>query len=697
MITESNINHEIHLSLRHARYLRFLAISFLLLLAACGGGGGGGETSAPTVVAPPQPEPEPEPVTGLLLTGGDNGSGLAAYRERLLAAPRGHRDYAEVALASTASDLASGDFSTTYTLEASVDEHDILKYDGRILAIAHSRSGCCFSVEPVMTTDSGVADGSDGTLVSATDVDFAPVPESGAAEVRLYRSLPESASAELLTTLSLEAEEATEGIYLNGETLQVLLSSAWWGRHGDALIAPENWLGQRVRVISYGLGSPEQPEALHNVEVEGALVVSRRVGEHLFVVSRHTPDIEGYVAYPESDEDVATNEKVLADLTDADVLPTIRQDGESLDLLQLDDCYRVDPSHYLAVPEQGYPTITTVTTLDASSGEVLAISCVLAPASGVYVSAQQLVLTHVDYENDSAFTYVHAFELQGFSYQGSGRLRGQLYSGGNQDFRISAHDGHLRLVTTEFTQDDEDRFDHYLFVLAISEAAPELELVGQLPAEGGEEIGKADEDLYGVRFLGERAYLVTFLRRDPLYVVDLSDPANPTIAGRLDVPGFSDLLHPVSDDLLLGVGRDANNAVKVELFNIADPQAPRSAGVHVLADGWEWSDSPAQYNRYAFTYLAGETRDRLTVPYTAGGKRDEEYQQINRVALLEVSGTEDPESARLAHVADLALPDESWVGADTRVLLDGNAVYVLANGGLSGTFWDNPQTPAPIK
>jgi len=696
MIVENGINHEIHLSLRYARYLRLLAISSLALLAACGGGGsGGGKTSAPTVVAPP--EPEPEPVTGLLLSGGDSGSGLSAYRERLLATPRGQRDYAEVALAPTASDSAVGDFSTTYTLEASVDEHDILKYDGRILAIAPSRSGCCFSVEPVMAADSAAADGSDGTLVSPAEVDFAPAPESVAAEVRLYRSLPESASAELLTTLSLEVEEATEGLYLNGETLQVLLSSAWWGRHGDALIAPENWQRQRVRVLSYGLGNPEQPEALHNVEIEGALVVSRRVGEYLFVVSRHTPDIEGYIAYPESDEDVATNEKVLADLTDADVLPTIRQDGENLDLLQLDNCYRVDPSHSLAVPEQGYPTITTVTTLDARSGEVLEASCVLAPASGVYVSAEQLVLTHVDYDNDSAFTYVHAFELQGFSYQGSGRIRGQLYSGGNQDFRISAYDGHLRLVTTEFTQDDEDRFDHFLFVLAVSEAAPELELVGQLPAEGGEEIGKADEDLYGVRFLGERAYLVTFLRRDPLYVIDLSDPANPTIAGRLDVPGFSDLLHPVSEDLLLGVGRDANNAVKVELFNIADPQAPRSAGVHVLADGWEWSDSPAQYNRYAFTYLAEETSDRLTVPYTAGGRRDEAYQQINRVALLTVLGTEDPESARLAHVADLALSDEAWVGADTRVLLDGNAVYVLANGGLSGTFWDNPQTPVPIK
>lgn len=696
MIAENGINQEKHLYLRYARYLRLLAISSLALLAACGGGGsGGGETSAPTVVAPP--EPEPEPVTGLLLSGGDSGSGLSAYRERLLATPHGQRDYAEVALAPTASDSAVGDFSTTYTLEASVDEHDILKYDGRILAIAPSRSGCCFSVEPVMATDSAAADGSDGMLVSPAEVDFAPAPKSVAAEVRLYRSLPESASAELLTTLSLEVEEATEGLYLNGETLQVLLSSAWWGRHGDALIAPENWQRQRVRVLSYGLGSPEQPEALHNVEIEGALVVSRRVGEYLFVVSRHTPDIEGYIAYPESDEDVATNEKVLADLTDADVLPTIRQDGENLNLLQLDNCYRVDPSHSLAVPEQGYPTITTVTTLDASSGEVLEASCVLAPASGVYVSAEQLVLTHVDYDNDSAFTYVHAFELQGFSYQGSGRIRGQLYSGGNQDFRLSAYDGHLRLVTTEFTQDDEDRFDHFLFVLTVSEAAPELELVGQLPAEGGEEIGKADEDLYGVRFLGERAYLVTFLRRDPLYVVDLSDPANPTIAGRLDVPGFSDLLHPVSEDLLLGVGRDANNAVKVELFNIADPQALRSAGVHVLADGWEWSDSPAQYNRYAFTYLAGETSDRLTVPYTAGGKRDEGYQQINRVALLTVLGTEDPESARLAHVADLALSDEAWVGADTRVLLDGNAVYVLANGGLSGTFWDNPQTPAPIK
>ena len=165
-------------------------------------------------------------------------------------------------------------------------------------------------------------------------------------------------------------------------------------------------------------------------------------------------------------------------------------------------------------------------------------------------------------------------------YQGSGAAKGSLYLSGDRDFRINEHDGYLRLVTTQRTGDSSDTVDHKLSILKLNIQDVELDLVSTLPnSERPEAIGKPNEALYGVRFMGDALYLVTFERTDPLYVVDLSKPTDPMIAGELMVTGFSDFLHAVNDDLLMGLGQDENGLVKLELFNVADMTAPYSLGV----------------------------------------------------------------------------------------------------------------------
>ena len=140
-------------------------------------------------------------------------------------------------------------------------------------------------------------------------------------------------------------------------------------------------------------------------------------------------------------------------------------------------------------------------------------------------------------------TLVHRFDLtNGLDYAGSGEVSGGLFLGDNRDFRISEYNNNLRLVTSRFTGDGNDLWEHQLFVLGLSAGAPELEIIGKLPnANKAAALGKENEDLYGVRFLADRAYLVTFERIDPLYAIDLSDPSDPVIAGELEVTGFSNL------------------------------------------------------------------------------------------------------------------------------------------------------------
>ena len=669
----------------------FLMSLMSTLLLSCGGGGGGSTSNPPpVVVSPPPPPPEP---TGLWVnseTDGEiDGSGLADYTAKLTRigmtrSATGGPVFEAEPVSDTSSD--SGGFSTTYTLEADVDEYDIVKYNGSTLAIAPSRSGCCFIVEPRIASDA-----------------LPPPPGGeGGTEIALYQTDPSSGSATPAGVITLDEGQTAEGMYLSESRLQVLLSTAWWGAFGEQLTTSDGWLDEQVSLLNYDLTDVESPQLTNTVTVEGALIASRRAGNETFVISRHAPSIEGLVSYPQTEEEVANNEALLAEATDADILPEVRVDGEIVEPLTLDSCYRADPEHPLAEPAPSDSTLTTFLALSAETGEILRAACTFEPVSGVYMGSTFIALTHVRWDLEPRSTLVHLLARDSFDYLGSESVEGELYSGGNADFRISESGGVLRLVTTEWTGDPEDAFTHRLFTFSPADSAPELDILGVLGDAPGARIGKPNEDLYGVRFMGDRAYMVTFERIDPLYVIDLSDPAQPSIVGELEVPGFSDLLHEVSDDLLLGLGSSERFFPKLELYNISDVTSPTSQGLVKLGEGMDWSYSPAQYNRYAFTYLAGDETDRLTVPYAASGLRESqegeqggEYVQVDRIALFEITNKNTPEEAAVVPVGEVTLAPYS-VDGDTRVILDSEALYVISQTDLLSGFWSNPEAVSSL-
>ena len=661
-----------------------LTLVVLAPLASCGGGGGGSSSApSPVVVAPPPP---PDP-TGLWVNsetdGATEGAGLADYTAKLtrIGMTRSATGGPVLEAAPVADTSAGGSgFSTTYTLEADVDEYDIVKYNGSTLAVAPSRSGCCFVVEPLIAADA-----------------LPPPPEGqGESEIVLYQTDPGSGSATAAGIIALAEGQTAEGMYLSESRLQVLLSTAWWGAFGERFTTSDGWLDEQVSLLNYDLTDVENPVLTNTMTVEGALIASRRAGDEIFVVSRHAPNIEGLVSYPQTEEEVANNEALLAEASDSDILPEVRIDGEIIEPLTLDSCYRVDPEHPLAEPAPSDSTLTTLLVISAETGEVLRAACTFEPVSGIYMGSSFIALTHVRWDLEERGTLVHLMARDSFDYLGSELIDGDLYSGGNADFRISESGGVLRLVTTEWTGDPEDAFTHRLFTLSPSEKAPELDVLGVLGDDPQARIGKPNEDLYGVRFMGNRAYMVTFERIDPLYVIDLSDPSQPSIVGELEVPGFSDLLHEVSDDLLLGLGSSDRFFPKLELYNVSDVTSPTSQGLIELGEEMDWSYSPAQYNRYAFTYLAGDETDRLTVPYVASGLRGDEYQQIERIALFEITNKNEPEAAAVLPAGEVTLEPNS-VDGDTRVILDNEALYVISHTDLLGGFWSNPEAVSTLR
>jgi len=653
-----------------------LSSTMFLMVVGCGGGGGSSSPPTPVVVDPPEPDP-----TGLWVRSDDDGEGLVSYAAKLtqIGATRSATGGA-VAEAAPAADASSGGFSSTYTLEASVDEYDIVKYNGSTLAIAPTRSGCCFIAEPV-----------------AAEAALPPPGESPLPQIELFLTDPTSGTASLQSVIDLDEGVNAEGMYLSETGLQVLLSTAWWGVYGDRFTTPDGWLDEQVSLKSFDLTDPENPSLTSELSIEGALVTSRRTGDEIHIISRHAPNIEGLVTYPQTEEEVVNNEAILAEASDEDVLPEIRINGELVSPLTLDGCYRLDPEHPLAVPAPGDSTITTMLTVSESSGEILRSACTSEPVTGVYMGETYVALTHVRWDLEEGGTMVHLLDRDSFDYMGSEKVEGDLYSGGNADFRISESSGAVRLVTTQWTGDPEDSLRHRLYVVRPEASAPELEVLGLLGDDPEARIGKPNEDLYGVRFMGDRAYMVTFERIDPLYVIDLSIPSAPAIVGELEVPGFSDLLHEVSDDLLLGLGSSERRFPKLELYNVSDVSRPISQGLIELGADLDWGYSPAQYNRYAFTYLAGDTVDRLTVPYAAGGVEDGICCiQVDRVALFEITDKASPAQAAISAVGEVTLTPGS-VDGDTRVVLDSDALYVISRTDLLGGFWSNPEAVSSIR
>ena len=167
---------------------------------------------------------------------------------------------------------------------------------------------------------------------------------------------------------------------------------------------------------------------------------------------------------------------------------------------------------------------------------------------------------------------------------------------------MDEHDGYLRIDTTTGSPwSEQNRSESQLIVM--EEQGKSLVQVGQV---GG--LGKG-ESLYSVRLLDDVGFAVTFRQIDPFYVIDLSDPVNPEVVGELKIPGFSTYLHPVDENIVLGIGQNADDqgrvlGLKVSSFDVSDPSNPVETSTWVLDN----ANSVAEYDHRAF-----QMRERLAV------------------------------------------------------------------------------------
>ncbi|MEW6583622.1 MAG: beta-propeller domain-containing protein, partial [Actinomycetota bacterium] len=358
------------------------------------------------------------------------------------------------------------------------------------------------------------------------------------------------------------------------------------------------------------VSDPGAMRVVETLRLEGSFVSARLTGRTVRLVVTTPPDTLPLEA-PRADgivaEWVATarNREVVARAPLSTWLPTYRVEkagrvSRSRPLVACADVRR--PPRFA-----GLGTLT-VTTLDVARGVTPVDSdAVATDGSIVYGSQGSLYVATTRWIDPAAraaedppagvATEIHRFDTsrpEATAYRGSGRVTGFLLS----QWAMSEKDGVLRVASTrepDWWTSADDESESYVTTLAARDA-------GLVPVARVGGLGRG-ERIRAVRFIGDAGYVVTFRQTDPLYVVDLSDPARPRVAGELKIPGYSAYLHPVGDGLLLGVGQDATDTGRVlgtqlSLFDVSDPSRPRRLH-HVTVPG-AWSE--AEEDHHAFLY-----------------------------------------------------------------------------------------------
>lgn len=206
-------------------------------------------------------------------------------------------------------------------------------------------------------------------------------------------------------------------------------------------------------------------------------------------------------------------------------------------------------------------------------------------------------------------TVIHKIEIDGgeLRYKTSGEVTGRVLN----QFSMDENNGYFRIATTKnrswsrFGNEDTRESYSNLYVLD-----------GDMKVVGSVEGLAKGEKIYSVRFMQNRAYLVTFKQIDPLFVIDLTDPENPIVAGELKVPGYSSYLHPYDDVTLIGLGKETNDSgsiiggIKLSLFDVSDISNPKEIDKYVLGD--RSSNSIAINEHKAF--LFSKEKNLLVIP-----------------------------------------------------------------------------------
>jgi len=473
------------------------------------------------------------------------------------------------ASSADAAEGAVADFSTTNTQVAGVDEADIVKSDGTHLY---------------------QATGQEVRIIEATPAARMQVKSRVSYDEGLFQPLELYVDEKRLVVIGQASDSAAASAPIMSKQR-----------------VPDVQNRQTVKAMIYDISDKDHPRLTRQVDVEGQYLSSRKIGPDLYLAANHYVNTYGIFEGKEelpgpAYRDTAQGEPFqTVPYSDIQYFPeSIQPDyllvaGVNLDRPQQKMALRT----YVGAGENIYASANN---FYVAVTEYAAQPRAAQAAKPAFAPAIMPVAT-----KSSTTVYRFAMKDGSLAYSGKGTVPGRILN----QFSLDEHDGYLRIATTsgDTWRTDEHTSKNNLYVLD-----PDMRTYGKLEGIA------PGERIYSVRFMGKRAYVVTFQKVDPLFVIDLAKPAAPAILGALKIPGYSEYLHPYDENHIIGFGKEAvadkdmafYQGMKIALFDVSDVTHPEEKFKTVIGD--RGTDSELLSNHKAL--LFSREKELLAFPVT---------------------------------------------------------------------------------
>jgi len=366
-----------------------------------------------------------------------------------------------------------------------------------------------------------------------------------------------------------------------------------YGPYIDYAIALGN-----TKAVVYDVSDKSKAIHVQEVTLEGNYLSSRLVGSKLYLATNK------YISMNKSSEEMDYQR----------YLPRYK-DG-----VGTGEWKTIDYDKIQYCPEAIEPNYIMVGSLDLNKlDKEMKITTVLGSASNMYVSDKSLYVTGSKYTVATQETAIYKFALKdgAIEFTAKGNVPGYVLN----QFSMDENDKYFRITTSGIGMLDATSREQKNNLYILDE---NLKLKGKLDGMA------PGEKIYATRFLGDRAYMVTFKTTDPLFVIDLKNPAEPKVLGELKIPGFSNYLQPYDENHIIGIGRDAEEVVskdqngnevgvwaktkdiKVVMFDVTDVNNPKQEFVTTI----EGSGPYSIYNSDHKALLFNKDKNLLAFPVT---------------------------------------------------------------------------------
>ena len=468
------------------------------------------------------------------------------------------------------------------------------------------------------TTNNQEAGVEEGDIIK-TDGKFLYVANQGDKRVSIVDVM--SSELTILSQIEIDDNHSLTEIYLAGDKL--VITGGYYESENEQYYASDTAITYGCYAMRYSdtfvkvydISDRNNPTLATEYSQQGGYDNSRMIGDKLYCISTYYVNL-----YNKNYRDYCIPETTINGV-----------------------CDKISADCISVIEESNSSSYAVITTLDINEKEPES-EAVLGNCEELYASAKGMFLSETVYENSQEYTRVYRFEYTetGVNYKCMGKVPGYI----NDQFSMNYDGEYFRIATTQ-NKVEEDGDTVTMFV---DGRVNNLYILNnQMQKVGSVEDLAKGETIQSARFIGDMAYVVTFRQTDPLFVIDLSDPENPTVLGELKITGFSEYLHPISDTLLLGVGQDGtedgtNGDCKVSLFDVSDPLNPVEASKLTAANGNGIAYSPVAYNHKSFIKLS-ETE--FAVPFSITTYIDRYYpKNMSYYICYQIDGTTIKELAR---------------------------------------------------